>query len=89
MWWAATPHELWPEDDESFQHIKSRWQEPFGDRQQELVIIGMEMDKSILTASFDACLLTDAELALGMDAWKTMDDPFPKWPNVEPTPEVA
>ncbi|MDO9233733.1 MAG: zinc metallochaperone GTPase ZigA [Methylotenera sp.] len=89
MWWATTPHELWPEDDESFQHIKSRWQEPYGDRQQELVIIGMQMDKTTLTASFDACLLTDAELALGMEAWKTMDDPFPKWPNVEPAQEIA
>lgn len=87
MWWVATPHEHWPDDDESFQHIKSRWEEPYGDRQQELVIIGMEMNKALLSASFDACLLTDAELALGMEAWKTLHDPFPKWLSAESIPE--
>jgi G3E family GTPase len=79
MWWIATPSEYWPEDAESFQHIKSRWQEPYGDRQQELVIIGMQMDKTALTAQFDACLLTEEEVALGMEAWETLPDPFPKW----------
>ncbi|MDP3607698.1 MAG: zinc metallochaperone GTPase ZigA [Methylophilus sp.] len=79
MWWVATPNEYWPEDADSFQHIKSRWVEPYGDRQQELVIIGMHMDKAALTARFDACLLTEAEIALGMDSWKQLADPFPKW----------
>ncbi|MDP8568706.1 zinc metallochaperone GTPase ZigA [Methylophilus aquaticus] len=79
MWWVATPSEYWPEDADSFQHIKSRWQEPYGDRQQELVIIGMQMDKAALTAQFDACLMTEAEMALGMEAWRTLPDPFPQW----------
>lgn len=79
MWWVATPSEYWPEDADSFQHIKSRWQEPYGDRQQELVIIGMQMDKTALTAQFDACLMTEAEIALGMEAWRTLPDPFPQW----------
>lgn len=79
MWWVATPSEYWPEDADSFQHIKSRWQEPYGDRQQELVIIGMQMDKAALTAQFDACLMSEAEIALGMEAWRTLPDPFPQW----------
>ncbi|MBF4988660.1 zinc metallochaperone GTPase ZigA [Methylophilus sp. 14] len=79
MWWVATPKVYWPQDRESLQHIHERWQEPFGDRQQELVIIGMAMDKAALTATFDACLLTDVEMALGMDAWRTFADPFPQW----------
>lgn len=79
MWWVATPKAYWPQDSESLQHIHDRWQEPFGDRQQELVIIGMAMDKASLTATFDACLLTDVEMALGMDAWRTFADPFPQW----------
>ena len=83
MWWIATPNEYWPEDAESFAHIKARWQEPYGDRQQELVIIGMHMDKAALTAQFDACLLTEAEIALGMDAWRRLTDPFPAWPNFQ------
>lgn len=79
MWWVVTPNEYWPEDAESFQHIKSRWQEPYGDRQQELVIIGMHMNQAAIIAAFDACLLTDAEIALGMDAWRQFSDPFPAW----------
>lgn len=80
MWWVATPSEYWPEDADSFQHIKSRWQEPYGDRQQELVIIGMQMDKAALITQFNACLMTDAEIALGMEAWRALPDPFPNWP---------
>ncbi len=83
MWWVATPNEYWPEDADSFQHIKSRWAEPYGDRQQELVIIGMHMDKVALTAQFDACLLTESEIALGMEAWRELPDPFPKWATIQ------
>lgn len=83
MWWVATPKEYWPEDEEALQHIQSRWQEPFGDRQQELVIIGMQMDKAALTKKFDACLLTDAEIALGMETWELLPDPFPTWGNID------
>lgn len=83
MWWVATPNQYWPEDEESFQLIKSRWQEPYGDRQQELVIIGMHMDKAEINKGFDACLLTEAEIALGMQAWLKFADPFPAWPNLQ------
>lgn len=79
MWWVATPSEYWPEDADSFQHIKSRWEEPYGDRQQEIVIIGMQMDKANIEASFNACLLTEDEIALGMASWRQLTDPFPKW----------
>lgn len=79
MWWVATPKDYWPQDQDSLEHIRERWQEPFGDRQQELVIIGMGLDKAALTAQFDACLLTDNELTLGMEAWRKLPDPFPHW----------
>ncbi len=79
MWWVATANEHWPEDEEAFAHIKSRWEEPYGDRQQEIVIIGMQMDKASIENGFNACLLTDEEIALGMDVWRTFNDPFPNW----------
>lgn len=84
MWWIATPNEYWPEDEESFLHIKSRWQEPYGDRQQEIVIIGMQMNIEALIQAFDACLLSENELALGMQAWKHLPDPFPVWSQLQP-----
>ncbi|UTH74541.1 GTP-binding protein [Chromobacterium sp. IIBBL 290-4] len=76
LWWAALDREEWPADEDSLALIRSRWQEPFGDRQQELVLIGMAMDRQALVAAFDACLLSDAEMARGMAAWQTLDDPF-------------
>ena len=79
IWWAATPAEDWPEDEASLEYIHSRMQSPYGDRQQELVIIGMHMDKEALIAGFNACLLTEAEIALGMNAWHQLPDPFPQW----------
>ena len=79
MWWVATDKAHWPEDEESLNHIQSRWQEPYGDRQQEIVIIGMQMDKANIETGFNACLLTDTEIAMGMDAWRTFADPFPNW----------
>lgn len=79
MWWIATPNEFWPEDEEGFNHIKSRWQDPYGDRQQELVIIGMNMNQAEIVAQFDHCLLTTAEIALGIEGWRKLNDPFPKW----------
>lgn len=83
MWWVATPNEYWPEDEDSFAHIKSRWAEPYGDRQQEIVIIGMHMDKANIEAEFNDCLLTDVEITLGMEAWRSLPDPFPAWPTLE------
>lgn len=88
MWWAATPHEYWPDDQESLQHIRSRMQTPYGDRQQELVIIGMHMQKQALIAGFDACLLTEAEIAMGMEAWRRLPDPFPLWSVKEETEDL-
>lgn len=84
FWWAATPESYWPKDINELATIKARWQEPFGDRQQEIVLIGMNMDKNALIAAFDQCLLTDKEMLMGamglnMQAWAVLQDPFPAW----------
>jgi len=79
MWWAVTANEHWPEDEESFANIKLRWEEPYGDRQQEIVVIGMNMNQIEINAQFDDCLLTDVEIELGMEAWRQFPDPFPVW----------
>lgn len=78
-WWAATPKAYWPEDEESLGIIHSRFSGEFGDRQQEIVLIGSKMDETALRWEFDHCLLTDAELMLGMQAWADFNDPFPAW----------
>ncbi len=78
-WWAAMEKQHWPDDEESLLHIAARWQEPFGDRQQEIVLIGIDMDRTALTENFELCLLTDAEMALEEQHWRQFDDPFPVW----------
>jgi G3E family GTPase len=84
-WWAAQDRSEWPEgDDELLAEIAADWYgDPddftIGDRRQELVLIGIDIDALAWRTKFDACLLTDDEYALGRDAWKQLPDPFPAW----------
>jgi len=78
-WWAAVPRSHWPQDAESHAMIAQRWSTPFGDRQQELVLIGTGIDEAALRAGFDACLLTNAEMGSGPTDWARYEDPFPAW----------
>ncbi len=71
--WAATPEAEWPVGEKRKAEIKSLWEEPFGDRRQELAFLVEGMDRASLEARLDACLLTDEELALGPSGWRTLD----------------
>jgi G3E family GTPase len=79
-WWAAVPKEQWPNDPEAVARIQQKWDDRVGDARQEIVLIGMDMDEAALRARFDACLLTDAEMAQGPKAWKRWHNPLPDWP---------
>jgi G3E family GTPase len=81
-WWADVGQSRWPDDPETLEFIKARWGSVWGDRRQEIVIIGIEMDSHALTASLDACLLSDEEMSGGPDAWKKLPDPLPVWPEL-------
>ncbi len=83
-WWAAIDADEWPAEAESRAAIDADMLDdgqpaPFGDRRQELVLIGERLDAAALEALLDACLLTDAEMAAGPDAWAAYPDPFPDW----------
>jgi G3E family GTPase len=82
-WYAAQPPENWDTDEEELARIQSIWDEQFGDRQQELVIITLEgsLHHDTLRSGLDACLLSDSELALGREHWLKANDPFPSWQN--------
>jgi G3E family GTPase len=79
-WWATIDKSDWPEGLE--QAIAPLWHEPYGDRQQEVVIIGQRYDKESVTSALNDCLLTDQEMELGQEAWYTQlcledgGDPF-------------
>ncbi|WP_277561433.1 zinc metallochaperone GTPase ZigA [Acinetobacter beijerinckii] len=81
-WWAAVPDEHWPEDQSSRDAIEKSWDDLTGDARQEIVLIGIDMDQAALTAQFDACLLTDDEMALGAKEWELFDNPFTGWTDM-------
>jgi G3E family GTPase len=59
--------------------IAAIWDPVHGDRRQELVLIGIELDEARVRADLDACLLSDEEWAAGPERWSIHADPFPRW----------
>ena len=76
-WWASLPPERMPSHPEARAEIQRNWSEPWGDRRQEIVFIGADMDRAALTAELDTALLP----AQGFtpEAWEKLPDPFPQW----------
>lgn len=82
-WWRFVPQAGWPQDEESVASIMEQWSVEAGDCRQELVFIGQHIDFARLTAELDSCLLTDAEMAIGVEGWRLMPDPFGPWQEEE------
>ncbi len=78
-WWADTPEDEFPDDPALHAEIMRAFEGEYGDRRQELVVIGIEMDQAAVRAALDTCLLTDAEMAGGRRAWRRLADPFARW----------
>ncbi|MGB5886452.1 MAG: zinc metallochaperone GTPase ZigA [Acinetobacter venetianus] len=81
-WWAAVPDEHWPEDPQSREAIQKNWNDQTGDARQEIVLIGMEMDQEDLIQRFDACLLDENEILLGVETWQNFENPFHGWTDM-------
>ncbi|AZC25158.1 zinc metallochaperone GTPase ZigA [Pseudomonas sessilinigenes] len=82
-WWRFVPKQHWPQDEESTAAIMHNWTAATGDCRQELVFIGQNIDFAQLRAELDQCLLDDAEMALGVEAWSLLVDPFGPWHDEE------
>jgi len=78
-WWRFVPKNQWPQDQESTAAIMENWTASVGDCRQELVFIGQNIDFVQLKSALDDCLLTDAEMALGVEGWRLLADPFGPW----------
>jgi G3E family GTPase len=80
VWWCSMPY---PERIRyaSYVHnrayIESRWSKQWGDRMNELVFIGQDMDKEKISTDLERCLLRDDEQYL-FDKKIRFNDPFPK-----------
>ncbi|QDV12621.1 Putative metal chaperone YciC [Rosistilla oblonga] len=82
-WWSAVPEEERPDDPELQQYIAAISAEPFGDRRQELVIIGHNLNEADFREKIERCLLTDEEFEAGPEAWLQFEDPIPAWELVD------
>lgn len=80
-WWADIPANervMYPAYLENEKLIRSRWHERFGDRVNELVIIGQDLDEAQIRRELTECLCTPAEIRQ-MESGARFHDPFPKW----------
>ena len=88
-WFATTPKENWPDDPETLAWIEELWDDVAGDCRQEIVFIGMGMDRDKIEAGLDKALITDDELAVGPEVWSRFEDPIPSWEPEVPDPVHA
>jgi G3E family GTPase len=80
FWWADVPKSHWPDDAAWRATIQKRWDKVYGDRQQELVFIGTDMDEAAIRRQLDACLIgTGREMAFDPKKFRLLPDPFPEW----------
>jgi len=79
IWWAALPREEWPEETEALMKMQETWREPYGDRRQELVLIGNATLLPGIVRQLDTCLLNAEESSRPVSEWATFSDPFPAW----------
>lgn len=79
VWWCSmsykerTGYEVFIDHQ---QEIESKWDKRFGDRQNELVIIGRELDKALITKELEACLCNEEEIK-AMEKGNLFEDAFP------------
>lgn len=81
VWWDSMPyHERirYRAFTDNQDEIERRWTKDFGDRYNELVIIGQGLDQALITRELDNCLCNAGELALYRQGqWPLFQDNFP------------
>ncbi|KAH8808643.1 PiT family inorganic phosphate transporter [Xylogone sp. PMI_703] len=61
-WFSVIDRAHWPDDPAIVKAIEADFQEPWGDRRQEIVFIGEHINEKVVTECFDKCLLTTPEM---------------------------
>lgn len=80
VWWCSMPFNermRYASFVHNKEHIESRWSKQWGDRMNEIVFIGQDIDKEKMIAELEKCLLQDNEQHL-FDKKIRFNDPFPK-----------
>ena len=85
FWWASVPKNRWPDHPEWRRMIEKSWDPIYGDRRQEIVFIGIDMDEAAIRQQLDACLVDGASAEhMPTEAWRRLPDPFPVWQRAQP-----
>ncbi len=80
VWWVSMPYQeriSYPSFLENKETIEGRWDKQWGDRNNEIVFIGQEMDKEKITLDLTECLLNEQETE-DFNISGDYDDPFPE-----------
>ncbi|MFD1331667.1 GTP-binding protein [Methylopila musalis] len=78
FWWTAVPKRDWPEHPEWRDWLKARWDKVWGDRRQELVFIGVGLDRAAIEAALEEALV-GSEAGPDWSLYARLPDPFPLW----------
>jgi Putative GTPases (G3E family) len=89
QWWASMEKSEWPEDEEFRKEIEEQCKGKYGDRRQECVFIGINMDRKWIEDELNECLLTDSEMADGPQYWLEYNDGLPTDWVIAPQPVEA
>lgn len=77
-WWSAISKTLWPRDPLWRRELEATWDPRYGDRKQELVFIGTDVDPNELCKKLDLCL-TDSWPSQMYSELVDEEDCFPIW----------
>ena len=78
LWRKSLPEKDWEKMGGNPSYIKQRMDKEWGDRMQELVIIGQDLDQKLITKELENCLLTEEEI-LKMKSGILFSDNWPKF----------
>lgn len=79
-WIAAYPEQEKQQTLQEEPELLKKWDSVYGDRMTELVMIGIDMNRTEIEESLDKCLLTDKEM---VEDWSTLRDPLPPFEVIE------
>jgi G3E family GTPase len=80
VWWISMPFNERIKNQafvDNREYIESKWHKQWGDRVNELVFIGQDIDKEKMIADLEKCLLQDSDKKQ-FESKQGFDDPFPK-----------